>query len=169
MDEHPLSWDETHKINVFSSLIYQKGEHPYLFGFKLPDNWLLTVEWRYGSGEPYTPSRYTTGLPTNQIPENSARYPWHEVTNVKFEKYFTLKGRTHLMAGIDVRNLFDTENVRELYGETGNPYDSTHPEHYDSAYSEPYPGPYNVGTEYDHNPRNYDPPRQILFSLGITF
>ena len=169
MDEHPLSWDETHKINVFSSLIYQKGEHPYLFGFKLPDNWLLTLEWRYGSGEPYTPSRYTTGLPTNQIPENSARYPWHEVTNVKFEKYFTLKGRTHLMAGIDVRNLFDTENVRELYGETGNPYDSTHPEHYDSAYSEPYPGPYNVGTEYDHNPRNYDPPRQILFSLGITF
>jgi outer membrane receptor protein involved in Fe transport len=168
-DEHPLAWDETHKINIFASLIYQKGEHPYLFGFKMPDNWLLTVEWRYGSGEPYTPSRWTTGLPPNQIRENSARYPWHEVTNLKFEKYFTLKGNTHLMAGVDVRNLFDRENIRELYTETGNAYDSTHPDHYDSEWSEFWPGPYDVGTDYDHNPRYYDPPRQIIFSVGMTF
>ncbi len=168
-DEHPLSWDETHKINIFTSIIYQKGEHPYLFGFKLPDNWLVTLEWRYGSGEPYTPSRWTTGLPTNQIRENSARYPWHEVTNLKFEKYFTLKGNTHLVAGVDVKNLFDSENVRELYTETGNAYDSTHPDNYGDAYSEMWPGPYNVGTDYDHNYRNYDPPRQVLISLGITF
>lgn len=169
MDEHPLSWDETHKINAFSSLIYQKGEHPYLFGLKLPDNWLLTLEWQYGSGEPYTPSRWTTGLPTNQIRTNSARYPWHEVTNLRFEKYFTLKGNTHLVAGVDVRNLFDRQNVRELYAETGNAYDSTHPDDYANQNSETYPGPFDVGTDYDHNPRNYDPPRQIILSLGVTF
>ncbi|MBU0518638.1 TonB-dependent receptor [bacterium] len=168
-DEHPLAWDETHKINVFTSLIYQKGEHPYVFGLKMPDNWLMTLEWRYGSGEPYTPSRWTTGLPDNQIRENSARYPWHEVTNLKFEKYFTLKGEAHIVAGLEVRNLFDSENVRELYTETGNAYDSTHPDHLNTAKSEPYPGPYDVGIDYDHNPRNYDPPRQAIFSLGITF
>jgi outer membrane receptor protein involved in Fe transport len=169
MDEHPLSWDETHKINIYSSLIYQKGEHPYILGLKLPDNWLLTVEWRYGSGEPYTPSRWTTGLPSNQIQENSSRYPWHEVTNLKFEKYFTLKGNAHLVAGIEVENLFNRKNWRELYAETGNPYDSTHPDNWTNAYSENWPGPFNVGTDYDHNPRNYDPPRQVMFSLGITF
>ncbi len=168
-DEHPLSWDETHKINIFASIIYQKGEHPYLLGLKLPDNWLLTVEWRYGSGEPYTPSRWTTGLPSNQIRENSARYPWHEVTNLKFEKYFALKGNTHLVAGINVRNIFDRKNVRELYTETGNTYDSTHPDNLVDAFSEFYPGPFDIGTDYDHNPRNYDPPLQVLVSLGITF
>ncbi|TKJ42325.1 hypothetical protein CEE37_01195 [candidate division LCP-89 bacterium B3_LCP] len=169
MDEHPLGWDETHKINVFGSLIYQKGEHPYLFGFKLLDNWLLTLEWRYGSGEPYTPSQYTTGLDPNQIRENSSRYPWHEITNLKFEKYFTLKGNTHIVAGVSIENLFDRDNVRELYTETGNAYDSTHPIHNDATLSEPYPGPFDVGINYDHNPRNYDPPRWIMFSLGVTF
>ncbi|MFH1861961.1 MAG: TonB-dependent receptor, partial [bacterium] len=169
MDEHPLAWDETHKINVYGTLIYQKGEHPYLLGLRLPDNWLLTLEWRYGSGEPYTPSRWTTGLPDNQIRENSTRYPWHELTNLKFEKYFSLKGDLHLVAGIEIENLFNTENVRELYTETGNTYDSTHPDHNESAYSESYPGPYDTGTDYDHNPRNYDPPRWIMFSLGLTF
>lgn len=168
-DEHPLSWDETHKINVFGSLIYQKGQHPYLMGLKLPDNWLLTVEWSYGSGEPYTPSRWTTGLAENRIRENSARYPWHEVTNLKFEKYFTIKGNSNLNAGIEIKNVFDTQNVRQLYAETGNAYDSTHPDHLNSAFGEPYPGPYNVGTDYDHNPRNYDPPRQIMFYLGMVF
>jgi outer membrane receptor for ferrienterochelin and colicin len=168
-DEHPLSWDETHKINIYGTMIYQKGQHPYLFGLKLPDAWLLTLEWRYGSGEPYTPSRYTTGLPTNQIPENSARYPWHETSNLKFEKYFTLGGNTQLVAGMQVENVFNSKNIRALYAETGNTYDSTHPDHLESAYSEPFPGPYNVGTDYDHDPRNYDSPRQILFSLGVTF
>ncbi len=169
-DEHPLAWDETHKINIYGTFIYQKGQYPYVFGQKIPvDNWLLTLEWQYGSGEPYTPSRWTTGLPDNQIRANSARYPWHEITNMKFEKYFTLRGNTHLNAGVEVDNLFDTRNVRQLYGETGNSYDSTHPDNNESAFSEPYPGPYDTGIDYDHNPRNYDPPRQVMFSLGITF
>ena len=167
-DEHPLGWDETHKINVYATLIYQKGQHPDLFGLKLPDNWLMTLEWRYGSGEP-SPSRYTTGLDPNRIPEDSARYPWHELTNLKFEKYFTIRGNTNIVAGLQVDNLFDTKNVRTLYTETGNAYDSTHPLDVTSAYQETFPGPYNVGTDFDHNPRNYDPPRQIIFSLGLVF
>lgn len=167
MDEHPLGWDETHKINLYGTIIYQKGEHPYLLGLKLPDNWLLTIEWQYGSGEPYTPSEWTTGIPANQIRENSARYPWHEVTNLKFEKYFTLKGNTHLVAGVEIQNVFDRDNVRELYTETGNTYDSSHPANLPNPVGEPYP--WNVGTDYDHNPRNYDPPRWIMLSLGIAF
>lgn len=168
-DEHPLGWDETHKINIYGTMIYQKGQHPYVLGLKLPDAWLLTLEWRYGSGTPYTPSRYTTGLDPNQIPENSARYPWSEVTNLKFEKYFTLRGNTQLIAGMQVDNLFNATNIRSLYGETGNSYDSTHPDNYAAAGGEAYPGPFNVGTDYDHNPRNYDSPRQVLFTLGVMF
>ena len=90
-------------------------------------------------------------------------------SNLKFEKYFTLRGNTQLVAGLQVENLFNSRNIRVLYAETGNSYDSTSPNHLESAYSEPFPGPYNVGTDYDHDPRNYDPPRQILFSLGVTF
>jgi outer membrane receptor for ferrienterochelin and colicin len=168
-DEHPLDWDETHKINVYGSIIYQKGDYPRLFGYKMPDNWLLTLEWQYGSGGPYTPSRWTTGLPDNQIRSNSARYPWHEITNLKIDKYFSLKGSTNVVVGVEIENLFNTKNVRELYAETGNAYDSTHPNHITVSSSERYPGPYNTGTDYDHNPRNYDAPRWIMFSLGLVF
>lgn len=163
-DEYPLSWDERHRINLYASIRYRDGEYPRVFGIRLPDDWLFTVQWEYGSGRPYTPSFYTTGIQSNLILANSARYPWTEKTNLKFEKYFKIdrEGRTQLILGVDVDNLFNRKNLRYLYGETGSPYYSTHP--LNPSY------PVSAGrADFDSNPWNFEPGRNVMFRLGLQF
>ncbi len=163
-DEYPLGWDERHRINFYASVRYQKGEHPRIFGLRLPDDWLATVLWEYGSGTPYTPSQYTTGQSPNLILSNSARMPWSEKTSLKFEKYFRFGtgSRTQFIAGLDIDNLFDKKNVNTLYSETGSPYTAVHP-------ANPTYDPYNLRANYDANPRNFDPGRNIMFRFGVQF
>jgi outer membrane receptor protein involved in Fe transport len=163
-DEYPLSWDERHRINFYTSIRYQKDEHPLLFGMRLPDDWLLTLQWEFGSGVPYTPSYYTTGIQSNMILTNSARYPWTEMTNLKFEKYFQLhqNQRTQLVFGLEVNNLFDKRNIRYLYPETGSPYYSIHP-------LNPLYITETLRADYDANPWNFDPGRNVRFRVGFQF
>ncbi|MBS1260690.1 MAG: Protein oar [Calditrichaeota bacterium] len=160
-DEHPLNWDQTHQMNFNTAVMYAKGDHPELFGLRFPDYWLLSVQWQFGSGRPYTPSEYTTGLDPNLILENSERYPWWERTNLRFEKYFDMGG-VKWIAGLQVYNLWDKKNVNSLYTETGSPDIAVHP----------YNPDYNPGlnrADYDSNPRNYSAGRQILLKFGLEF
>jgi outer membrane receptor protein involved in Fe transport len=163
-DEYPLGWDERHRINFYASIRFQKDEYPVFYGLRLPDDWLLTVQWEYGSGTPYTPSTYVTGQSSNLILPNSARYPWKEKTSLKFEKYFLLRkgGRTKVILGVDVDNLFDKKNINTLYSETGSPYYAIHPE-------DPNYDPYGNRNDYDANPRNFDPGRNVMFRIGFEF
>ncbi|HEB84714.1 MAG TPA: TonB-dependent receptor, partial [Bacteroidetes bacterium] len=160
-DEHPLDWDETHRISANMAVMYGRKDHPVLFGMRLPDNWLLSLQWQFGSGRPYTPSRYSTGLDPNLILENSARMPWTETTNAKFEKYWQL-GRTRLVSGVEVRNLWDKKNWNGVYGATGTPNVAVHP-------LDPSFDPTLDRAQYDANPRNYGPGRQILIRVGVEF
>lgn len=164
-DEHPLNWDETHKINAYLTVLYKKNEHPRLLGMVFPDDWMMTVQWEFGSGLPYTPSKYTTGIEnSNLILPNSARLPWREKTTMKMEKYYTLnetKG-TKLLFGFTIDNVFNKRNVQAVYTETGSATKSTHPEN--PAYN-----PSANDDDYDANPRNYAPGRQALFRVGMTF
>jgi outer membrane receptor protein involved in Fe transport len=164
-DEHPLNWDETHKINAYATILYDKNDHPKLLGLVLPDDWMTTLQWEFGSGLPYTPSKYTTGIDNaNLILPNSARLPWHERTTLKFEKYYTLnvKKGTKFIFGITINNLFNKSNVQSLYPETGSPKSAIHP--LDPSYN-----PTDNRTGYDANPRNYEPGRQVSFRVGMEF
>ena len=163
-DEYPLGWDERHRVNCYASIRYRKGEFPRIFGMRLPDDWLLTLQWEYGSGRPYTPSQYTTGMTSNLILSNSARYPWMEKTSLKFEKYFSIgaDAKTRLILGVDVKNLFDRNNINTLYSETGSPDYAIHP-------NNPNYDPYGSRSDYDSNPRNYDPGRNVMFRIGLQF
>ena len=170
-DEHPLNWDETHKITSWVTVQIPHKDHPRWFGLWWPDDWLLTLQWEYGSGKPYTPSTYVTGLSSNLIAENSSRQPWTETTDLRFEKYFRMKD-LKLTLGVDVNNLFNKRNLRGVYEETGNAYDSTHPlnpEDEDIDPNDPKTKNWSFGTEYDHNPRNYQPPRNVIFRIGLSF
>ena len=163
-DEYPLGWDERHRVNFYASIRYFKDEYPKLFGLRLPDDWLFTLQWEYGSGRPYTPSTYTTGQSSNLILSNSARFPWTEKTNLKFEKYYSFSSKKNLrfILGVDVNNLFDKENVNTLYSETGNPYSAVHP-------LNPTYDPYGSRDDYDQNPRNFSPGRNVMFRFGVQF
>ncbi len=160
-DEHPLNWDETHRITANAALMYQKDDHPYLFGFRLPDYWLMSVNWQFGSGRPYTPSEYTTGIDANLILQNSERMPWTEETTLRFEKYFDI-GSVKTIWGITINNLWDKKNWNSVYTETGSPIYAIHP-------LNPDYNPFLNRYEYDANPRNYGSGRQILLKVGIEY
>ena len=162
-DEHPLVWDETHKVTAFLTMMVSDKDKWRPFGIWTPSDWLGTVEFAYGSGLPYTPSTYTTGKAANLILDNSARYPFTMTTDVKFDKFWKLTKELKLATGVEVYNLFNRRNVRELYAETGNPYDSTHELNQDAREDD------NLGTDYAHNPRNFYPPRQLLLHFKLEF
>lgn len=170
-DEHPLDWDETHSVNAFLTLNYGRGEYPRLFGLVMPDDWQATLQWEFGSGLPYKPSIYTTGIDdANLILDNSARQPWHERTTLKFEKYYTLNSKKlkrdergiQLIFGLTVRNLFNKLNVQTVHAQTGSPTRAVHP-------SNPAYNPGVNRQEFDANPRNYEPGRNVLLRVGMSF
>ncbi len=164
-DEHPLNWDETHKINAYLTVLYKENEHPRILGMVFPDDWMATLQWEFGSGLPYSPSKYTTGIENaNLILPNSARLPWRERTVLKMEKYYTLNSTkgTRFLFGFTVENLFNKRNVQAVYAETGSPTHAVHP-------ANPAYNPGNNDQDYDANPRNFEPGRQVLFRAGMTF
>ncbi len=165
-EEHPLGWDQTHSINAYSALYYDKGEHLELFGIKFFDDWMLSVSTAFGSGRPYTPSRYTENVDNDaKIDINSERMPWTEKTDLKFEKYFRLggSGRHQLVTGVEIKNLFNKRNVRDLYSATGSTYLAMHPENPD------YVLYYPEKSVYDANPRMYSAGRNVLLKIGYKF
>jgi len=165
-EEHPLDWDQTHSINTYWSLYYDDNEHPTLFGITLPDDWLLSISNTFGSGAPYTPSRYTKGVDNDaKIDINSERMPWTEDTDLKFEKYFRLGAnkRHQFVTGFEIRNLFNKRNQRSIYSATGTTYLAMHPSNPDYVIF--YPNK----TMYDANPRMYGEGRNVLLRLGYKF
>ncbi|MCB9367350.1 MAG: TonB-dependent receptor [Calditrichaeota bacterium] len=162
-NEHPLDWDETHRVSAFLTLMVAKGQNPEVLGMKLPSNWLSTVEFSYGSGLPYTPSTYIVQKQSNLILANSARQPATSTTDLRFDKFWELRKGMKFSTGFEISNLFNRKNVRDIYSETGNAYDSSH----ELNQNEDDDG--NLGKDYDHNPRNYFPPRQVVLHLKLDF
>jgi outer membrane receptor protein involved in Fe transport len=162
-NEYPLDWDETHRVSAFLTLMVNENQNPEVFGARLPSNWLTTVEFSYGSGLPYTPSTYITQTPENLILPNSARMPATSSTDLRFDKFWTIAENFKLSTGFEIFNLLNRKNVRSIYTATGNAYDSTHEQDPDASEDN------NLGDDYDHNPRNYNPPRQVLLHMKLEF
>ncbi len=162
-NEHPLDWDETHRVSAFLTFMVAKDQRPKLMGLTLPSNWLSTMEFSYGSGLPYTPSTYTTGLPSNLILANSARKQATSTTDFRFDKFWDIGQGIKVSTGFEIFNLFNRRNVRDIFSETGNAFDASHEENQNEADDG------NLGKDIDHNPRNYFPPRQVLLHLKLDF
>jgi outer membrane receptor protein involved in Fe transport len=161
-DEYPLGWDQTHTVTAFLTLQVSERDHPKPFGVKIPNNWYSTMEFSYGSGYPYTPSKYTENKSSNLILTNSARMPNTVTLDWKFDKYWKLTDRIILTTGVEIYNLLNRRNVRGIYSETGNSYDSSHEEDQTKRTD------YNIGTDYSHNPRNYGTPRHIYLHFRLS-
>lgn len=160
-DEHPLGWDQTHTVSAFVTMMISEREKPRPFGVRIPNNWLSTIEFVYGSGYPYTPSSFTENQSSNLILANSARFPNTVTMDLKFDKFWKLSKKVKLATGFEIYNLLNRKNVRSLYAATGNTHDSTHEDDQTARNDN------NLGRDYDHNPRNYGSPRQILLHFKI--
>ncbi len=158
--EFPLNWDVRHQFMLNMALAISRNEKPTLFGFRIPNDWGMSVTWQYGTGYPYTPTRDYPGLrllPGEDPQNNSLRYPANSNVDVRFYKNFEVVGLDYTFE-VWVYNLFDTENYDLVYGSTGRPDTGTN-----------IGGQVKEGSLYANNPYHYAPGRNIQFSLALNF
>lgn len=97
-----LGWDQTHTLNA-TLILGEIG------------NWNVSFTGRVGSGLPYTPQIYDKQV---YIKTNSGTRPSTFTVNMFADKSFSIFG-FDLSIFLKIFNLFDTENERYVYSDTG--------------------------------------------------
>jgi outer membrane receptor protein involved in Fe transport len=106
--ERRLNWDVRHQIIFRSNITVKRGQHPKIFGLKLPDDWLFSVISQFYSGRPFTPG--TLSPIEEQILFNTKTGPLFSRTDVKFEKKFKFNNFIFLI-GLHADNIFNEYNT----------------------------------------------------------
>ncbi|HTS90209.1 MAG TPA: hypothetical protein VMG41_17080 [Gemmatimonadales bacterium] len=115
----PLSDVRPHSVTA--ALLYQTGAESRALGGLLSRVGMY-VDARVASGTPYTPCPGPGCVGLSATGLNSARLPTTKVIDLRLSKGFSLAGTT-LTAFIDARNLFNTENITQVFTETGTTAD----------------------------------------------
>jgi hypothetical protein len=153
--ERPVSWDVRQQLIVQATTAAPPNQHPSLFGLSLPDDWNLTVLFRWGTGTPYTPGDATLNPVEAQRRDMTATGPSTSQADLKFEKGFLLAG-IRVAFTIDIFNIFNQQNVQTVdpaYGFntwTGKPYrygdiELPQPNYYDYYAIQSRVNPYVLG------------------------
>ncbi len=100
----PLSFDRTHLINGTVSL-------------SEPRDWSVGIIYNLQTGTPYTPS-LPSSFSTITYEQTSAVKPFQWNVDLKMEKFFEFGG-FDFSVFLQVRNLFDTENQRYVWANSG--------------------------------------------------
>jgi len=164
LQEYPLDWDIRHQVTLNTDIRINKGDHPYLFGARLPDNWGINILWQYRTGYPFTPTR---GYPGEYIflvgaqdpPVNSKRMPATSKVDLRFNKDFNI-WKLNYSFSVWVNNVFNKRNVINVYKNTGRPDTEQNPN--DAGIVLP-------GREVDKSPLNYEYGRNIRVGLSMQF
>ena len=141
----PLDWDRRHSLNATATV-------------GTPNDVIVTIIGRYGSGLPYTPSLLNarTGL------VNSESRPTVVSVDLSATKYLQMTGyAVNIFA--KVYNLFDTENELDVFGDTGRAGYSL------EANFTGRPRGINSVQEFFTRPDYYSAPRQIVVGAGLSF
>jgi len=149
--DYPLDWDQRHSITVDFDLRVPSGEKPSLFGLRIPDRWGINLLYQYGSGTPYTPTDEKGNMLPNVTP-NSYHKPATHFVDLKANKDFNLGPLTYSFI-LEVTNLFDRENVRNIDPYTGKPWGP----------------PTGARAEYNKNPYNVYPRRNVQAGISLEF
>jgi outer membrane cobalamin receptor len=149
----PLDWDQTHTLNVV--IAYTK---PRDFGFSIIGN--------FYSGQPYTPQiNKNTRVTQNAFPRNSGRKP--SIFNVDLRAYKDIPiASTTLTFFFKVYNVFDANNPRGVYGDTGDPFFTFGKLEAQKINPKLY---YNTLDELYTNPGFFSEPRRVEFGISYNF
>jgi len=151
--EYPLSWDQRHGITNVIDIRSESGNNPVLFGLTLPDKWGINILTQFATGLPFTPTNVSGEEDVRQLP-NSARRPVTTTTDIKATKFFYL-GPFKYEFLVEAKNVFDRDNVLSVYSSTGEPYTSDPDD--------------PAGSEYDKDPTNWGPRRQVYFGISLGY
>jgi outer membrane receptor protein involved in Fe transport len=163
--EYPLDFDQRHTITGVVDFRVPRDSKARLFGVKVPTEWGVNVVGHYGSGLPYTLTD-VSGLRLGD--RNAGRLPANYTVDMRLNKDFRFSMNNYLVSFfVEVDNLFNRQNVIQVYPLTGRPdYDGSTPtatlatnqqeiNHWDSL--------------YDKDPQNFSPPRTIRTGLEFNF
>ncbi len=143
----PLEWDQRHAIQANLDFRVPAGQHPLLFGLRLPDRWGVNILWQHSSGLPYTPTdREGNALPGETT--NSARKPATDVLDLKANKDFSM-GFLEYSFILEIKNLFNRKNVRKVHADTGTPEGDWR--------------------EIELDPTNWGPGRNVFFGVALSW
>jgi len=165
--EYPLEFDVTHSLKVNANLYLPPQYGPELAFFRPFADLNLNVQYNYASGPPYTPED-SRGNPSPDV--GSRRMPSTQTADMRIDKMFNIGDMFSWGLFLDVRNLFDVENVVDVYHNTGEPDDNGNPpdiEGYatEEAWQEAYE---NWQVRYK-DPFNYSNPRIIRMGAMLQF
>ncbi len=166
IQEFPLDWDQTHQITLNVNVNVPNGDHPKLFGLKMPDNWNLNFIWQYGSGFPFTPSALYPGLPTGRNDfsrTGSLRKPPTSQVDLRFQKSFRIWKQDYTLQ-LWVNNLFDRKN----WAPTG-PFQNTGRTNTNRVIGITDYNVVTLGTPFQNDPRLFEPGRNIKLGLSVDF
>ena len=155
-----MSWDIRHRVNLWLQFYFTDRDHPKLFGLSIPNDWDMSIFWRFQTGSPYTPAKNFPGmkLDVGELPlTNSMRLPSTAFTDIKVHKRFRFSGMEY-MVQLWVNNLFDNKNVSAVYSATGRPDTNNNQS-----------GVIGGGTERQADPSNWGRGRQMIVGLGLQF
>ena len=152
LTSYPLDYDQRHTMTA-------------VVDYRVPSNWGLNLVGRYGSGLPYT----VTDESGNRLGDwNAGRLDANYTVDMKFNKDFRV-GTGSLMATffVEVDNLFNRRNERDVYSRTGEADD-------DGNQMVPTLGVSVEDIQYwdnlfDYDPQNYSPPRTVRTGLEFNF
>lgn len=193
----PLDFDQRHNITVSFDYRYQEGKNyngPVLFGKQIFANTGARLEFKAGSGTPYS-RQYTPTFEGNNIGVqtqgnskikgdiNSARLPWNSRFDLKVDKDFALnfdkdkKTKYYLNVYVQVQNLLNQKNIISVYRYTGNPDDdgylgSSLGQDYLESLEASGGDPQAFSDLYAvkiNNPDNYARPRTVRVGLSFNF
>ncbi|MEJ2048809.1 MAG: TonB-dependent receptor [Calditrichota bacterium] len=117
--EYPLEFDVTHSFKFDVNLYLPPKWGPSFLGFTPLQNVVSNFYFNFNSGSPYTPE----DLRGNPGELGSKRMPSTNRADLRIEKFIPFNPRFRVSIFADVRNLFNTNNVEEVWTTTGKPDD----------------------------------------------
>ncbi|MFQ5651097.1 MAG: TonB-dependent receptor domain-containing protein [bacterium] len=141
----PLDWDRTHSLNVTATA----GN---------PDNFLVGLIGKLGSGFPYTPTKEDI----RESVENGGRKPLFYRIDIYMRKNFKVMGLNYSFF-LRVFNLTDRKNEQNVYDDTGRAGFSI------SKLQEGEPRGINTLEEFIIRPDFYSAPRRLETGVSVSF
>ncbi len=152
----PLSWDQTHTLNGVLTLGGTK-------------DWNITITGSLSTGLPYSPILYEQQI---YLRANSGRKPFYANADLLCDKSFAISENTFITVFLKVFNLFDTQNERFVYDDTGRAIysleESKGGPQATNLISKKYPS-IKSATEYFNRPNYYSAPREVRVGFTLEF
>lgn len=181
-----LDFDQRHTFYANIDYRFSNGKDyngPKIGHFDVLENTGLSVSVNANSGRPYTKKQIPGGLGTsfrNRITEgsiNGARVPWNFRVGMKLDRNFVIgkksKNPMYLNVYLRITNLFNTQNVHDVYVVTGSPSDDgflTTANSPGPGFASSQPASYEMLYNLNMNtPFNISRPRRIFLGLSFAF